>query len=91
MNNEPNDSDLTPLITDEQQGQAAIEVPYQQISASALQGLLEEFITREGTNYGEVEVSIDEQLNRAMLRLKCKEIKIMFYPDTQHCQLLEVL
>ena len=35
-----------------------VVIPYEQISATALEGILEEFITREGTNYGFYEYTV---------------------------------
>lgn len=34
-------------------------VPWDQLSAEALRGLIEEFVTRDGTDYGEVEVPLE--------------------------------
>lgn len=36
-------------------------VPWQQISPDALNGIIEEFVMREGTDYGESEISFDEK------------------------------
>ena len=45
-----------------------VVIPYEQISAAALEGILEEFITREGTNYGFYEHTVKEQLAKAKAR-----------------------
>ena len=37
-------------------------VPYDQISEDALQGLIEEFITRDGTDYGFEEVPLSTKV-----------------------------
>ncbi|MBW2654812.1 MAG: YheU family protein [Deltaproteobacteria bacterium] len=34
----------------------AIKIPYNQLSPEALQGVIEEFVTRDGTDYGEVRI-----------------------------------
>jgi len=34
----------------------AVKVPYNQLSPEALQGVIEEFVTRDGTDYGEIEI-----------------------------------
>lgn len=41
-------------------------IPPEQLSQDALQGVLEEFIGREGTDYGEQELSLEEKV--ALLR-----------------------
>jgi len=35
----------------------AVKIPYDQLSPEALHGVVEEFVTRNGTDYGEVEVT----------------------------------
>ncbi len=36
-------------------------VPWQQISEDALNAIIEEFVMREGTDYGEAEVSFEQK------------------------------
>lgn len=53
-------------------------IPYEQLSADAVQGLIEEFITREGTDYGDVEFSLDEKVEHIRAQLMHKEIVVVF-------------
>jgi len=53
-------------------------IPHEQISADALQGLIEEFITREGTDYGETEVSLAQKVEQVKRQLIRGEIVIVF-------------
>ncbi len=53
-------------------------IPYEQLSADAVQGLIEEFITREGTDYGDVEFSLEEKVEHVHAQLLSKEIVIVF-------------
>ncbi len=53
-------------------------IPYEQLSADAVQGLIEEFITREGTDYGDVEFSLSEKVEHVRAQLINKEIVIVF-------------
>ena len=53
-------------------------IPYEQISAQALRGLVEEFITREGTDYGELEVDLATKVEQVMAQLQSGEIAITF-------------
>lgn len=34
----------------------ALKIPYHELSPEALHGVVEEFVTRDGTDYGEIEV-----------------------------------
>ena len=53
-------------------------IPYEQLSADAVQGLIEEFITREGTDYGDVEFSLSEKVEHVRAQLINKDIVIVF-------------
>lgn len=65
-----------------------IEIPYQQLSEQALQGLVEEFITREGTDYGEIELSLDEKVARVMKQLRCGDILIAYDEVSESCTIV---
>lgn len=60
-----------------------LKIPHQQLSPQALRGLLEEFITREGTDYGEFEVSLEEKLASLMQQLNTAQVFVVFDPATE--------
>lgn len=39
-------------------------IPWQEISADALSNLIREFVLREGTDYGESEVSLEQKSSK---------------------------
>jgi len=47
-----------------------VVVPWQSISEDTLQALLEEFISREGTDYGAQELSLADKVQRAKKALE---------------------
>jgi uncharacterized protein YheU (UPF0270 family) len=53
-------------------------IPYEQLSSDALQGLIEEFITREGTDYGIEEVSLSTKTEQIKNQLKRREVVVVF-------------
>lgn len=55
-----------------------IRVPVESLSREALEGLVEEFITREGTDYGEREFSLQEKRSQLLRQLSRGEIAIVF-------------
>ncbi|WP_323815524.1 YheU family protein [Cellvibrio sp. NN19] len=63
-------------------------IPYEQISSDALQGLIEEFITREGTDYGVEEVSLSTKVEQIKQQLKRREIVVVFDPATESVSIL---
>jgi uncharacterized protein YheU (UPF0270 family) len=66
----------------------AIEVPWQQLSSDALDGLMEAYISREGTDYGEVECSLADKKAQLLQKLKSGSVLIVFDEDSESCNLL---
>jgi uncharacterized protein YheU (UPF0270 family) len=65
-----------------------IEVPASSLSAEALSGLVDEFITREGTDYGEREHSLDHKRESVMRQLARNEVAIVFDFESESTTLL---
>jgi uncharacterized protein len=63
-------------------------IPHQQLSADALQGLIEEFITREGTDYGHTEVALEAKVEQVRRQLERGEVVIVFDPATESVSLV---
>lgn len=65
-----------------------VEIPTQSLSAEALQGILESFILRDGTDYGMNELSLESKLKSLYRQIERKEIKIVFDPNTESVTVL---
>jgi len=63
-------------------------IPYQQISPDALQGLIEEFITRDGTDYGETEMSLAQKVSQVERQLARGDIVIVFDAASESVSIL---
>jgi uncharacterized protein len=55
-----------------------VEVPFRELSSSALRGVVEAFVLREGTDYGTYEFNLDEKVAHVMRQLERGEAKVMF-------------
>jgi|GEM_PF-85902 len=55
-----------------------IEVPYEELSPEALLGVIKEFVTREGTDYGHLEVSFEEKVAQVRRQLERGEVLVLF-------------
>lgn len=55
-----------------------IVIPYRDLSDTALRGVLESFVLREGTDYGEREVSLDHKVAHVLRQLERGEAQIVF-------------
>ena len=60
-----------------------IIVPHDNLTEEALQGLIEEFVTREGTDTGYTDGSLDENVEMVRRQLKRGEVLIVYDGDTQ--------
>lgn len=65
-----------------------VAVPWREISAPALRGLVEAFVLREGTDYGEHEFSLEEKVLQVMRQLERGEAEVMYDPDTNSVSLV---
>ena len=62
---------------------AAVEVPWERLEAVVLEKLVQEFVSREGTEYGEREVMLTTKVKQVIEQLKEKKATITFDPETQ--------
>ncbi len=60
-----------------------MEVPYQEIPAQTLRALIEEFVSRDGTDYGRVELSLEEKVAQVQHLLACNKAVIWFDKATE--------
>lgn len=65
-----------------------VEIPMDQLSRDAVDGIIESFILREGTDYGVSEVSLEHKKEQIHKQLAKKEIKIVFDPNTESVTLM---
>ena len=66
----------------------AVKIPYDQLSPEALQGVVEEFVTRDGTDYGEVEIPVETKIAQVMAQLKSGNAVIVFDQEAESCTVL---
>ena len=55
-----------------------IEVPHGSLSREAIEGLVEEFVTREGTDYGERVHTLDEKREAVLRQIERGDVAIVF-------------
>ncbi|MGQ8366499.1 YheU family protein [Glaciecola sp. 1036] len=53
-------------------------IPYQEIQQDTLINLIESFVLREGTDYGEDEKSLEEKVQDILTQLQRKEVVIQY-------------
>jgi uncharacterized protein YheU (UPF0270 family) len=58
-------------------------IPYEILSREALQGLIEEFVTREGTDSGYTKKSLEENVEMVKRQLQRRDAFIVYDKATQ--------
>ena len=55
-----------------------IEVPVERLSAETLSALAQEFVTREGTDYGHADLAFETKVQQVIKQLKSGEAVLVF-------------
>lgn len=69
---------------------APIVVPHRELTSDALRGVIESFVLREGTDYGEREYSLDEKVDHVLAQLERGEARIEFDANTETVNIVKV-
>ena len=59
-----------------------VEIPHRELSEAALRGVVESFVLREGTDYGQRDYSLEEKIAAVMRQLDRGEAMIVFERET---------
>ncbi|HEY0938672.1 MAG TPA: YheU family protein [Steroidobacter sp.] len=73
----------------DEEDQTPVAVPHTELSPEALRGVIESFVLREGTEYGEREYTLEEKLAQVMQQLERGEAQIMFDPVSNSVAIVE--
>lgn len=65
-----------------------IEVPPQRLQAEVLESLLEEFASRDGTDYGVRESSLEQKVAALHKQLQSRDLLILYETDGEHWDIL---
>jgi uncharacterized protein YheU (UPF0270 family) len=68
--------------------QPPVEVPLDLLSNEALEGIIESFILREGTDYGQNEALHSTKVEQIRKQVARGDIKIVFDPNTESVGLM---
>ena len=64
-----------------------MNIPFQELAVETLTAIIEEFISREGTDYGVHETSFEKKVQQVMNQLQRGEIVVTFDQESQSCDL----
>lgn len=65
-----------------------VEIPIDRVDPEVLGALLEEFASRDGTDYGERETPLDQRVSQLHAQLVRGELQLLFDLDTETWDIL---
>jgi uncharacterized protein len=74
--------DKHPAANDDS-AESPVEVPHTALPKDLLRAVIESFVLREGTDYGERELSLDDKVLRVVRLLEGGDAHIVFDPRTE--------
>ncbi|WP_010322306.1 YheU family protein [Marinobacterium stanieri] len=63
-------------------------IPWQEVSAETLDNLIQEFVSRDGTDYGEQEYSLADKVSQVRRALERGEAVLIFSEHTGLCNIV---
>lgn len=75
---------------DDRERPPPVVVPHTELSADALRGVVESFVLREGTDYGERDVPHEAKVAQVLRQLERGEAQILFDPVSQSVHIVVV-
>ena len=64
-------------------------IPHHQLSCDVLDAVLEEYASRDGTDYGAVECSLAQKVSQLKAMLTSGEIVVVFDQSSETCDVLD--
>jgi len=61
----------------------SVVVPYTELAADLLHAVVESYVLREGTDYGEKEFSLEDKVAHVISQLQRGDAQIVFDPETE--------
>lgn len=65
-----------------------MEIPYTELSSDILRGVIEEFVLREGTEYGDREVTLALKVSQVLKQLERGDVVIVFDQESESCDIV---
>lgn len=85
--NNPTSDNQPPERHEEAPVEGVIAVPYERLSADALEAIVEEFVTREGTDYGDYTHSLADKVEQVLEQIKQGKALVLFDPVSESCHI----
>lgn len=65
-----------------------VEVPPDRLAPDVLQALFEEYVSRDGTDYGERELALEEKVARLSAQVLSREVLLLYEVESEQWDLV---
>ena len=55
-----------------------VEIPYEQINPETLEHMIQEFVTRDGADWGDAGCTLEDKVGQVFGQLRARKIKVVF-------------
>ena len=76
--------------SDPSSAESGVELEPDQLSPDALRGLVEEYVSREGTDYGEGDWTLEDKVSQVLRQLERGEARIVFDLELESASIVAV-
>ena len=70
------------------QHEEGIEVPYERLDPDTLRKMIQEFVTRDGADWGEAGCTLDDKVEQVLQQLRSRKVKVVFDLASQTANLV---
>ena len=68
--------------------EAGVEVPYEQINPETLRNMIQEFVTRDGADWGDAGCSMKDKYEQVLRQLRSRRVKVVFDLTSQTANII---
>jgi uncharacterized protein len=66
-----------------------VVIPHGDLSEDALRGVVESFVLREGTDYGERELALEQKVAHVLRQLERAEAQVIYDPESDSVDIVQ--
>ena len=66
-----------------------MEIPFKELDTITLNNLIEEFVSREGTDYGYHDYSLEDKVKHVMMQLEKDRVFIDYDAESSTCNIVK--
>lgn len=68
-----------------------VEVPYDQIDPEILRNMIQEFVTRDGADWGDPGCALEDKIAQVLKQLKNRQVKVVFDLNSETANIVSCL